>query len=151
MADGRKSCWSLQSMYSRYISFASVGSELIDINEFQKAHYTCYLFLVPDVAFKQSTNCCMCRLDVCSSASNLSSFWLNVQHLLQCVMIDVQYTVIIGRLLLSHYHTGIFQGASDDRADHKASLYLETYKVHCAEHLPSRSAEFHSLYFFALS
>ena len=38
-------------MYSRYISFGSVGSELIDINEFQKAHYTCYLFLVPDVAF----------------------------------------------------------------------------------------------------
>ena len=54
---------------------------------------------------------------------------------------DVQYTVvIIGGLLHAYhmYHIGIFQGASDDLAEHKASTYLETryWTPIKAQHVP---------------
>ncbi len=85
-------------------------------------------FLVPDVAFNQSTKCCICPLAV------VHQTWaLLVEGPSSPVHDDVQYTctvVIIGGLLHAyHMHRiGLFQGVSDDLAKHKASnlKYLES-------------------------
>ncbi len=74
----------------------------------------------------QVSNCCICQLDVCSSASNFSPFGSMCSTFSSAWWCTIYSDYCKITPCLSHYHTGIFQGAWDDRADHKASKYLET-------------------------
>ncbi len=98
IADGRKSCSYLGSTHNHYFFFAWVGSW---VNWYQwiskRALYNnvigFWLYITPDVAFKQAPNVAC----VCCSASNLSPFG-SICSTSYSVHDDVQYTVIIGGL-----------------------------------------------------